>query len=130
MKHTSKYLKKALSAVMAFIMVFGAFSSAGIIGLVASAADDIRGDKPLYEAKNGEWKFYDDGELVFIGDKDNKYTVSSVDPADTKHWRDINTQEDFTGRVTSITIAPSVKTIKDNAFRFLNVSVVFVPDSV
>ena len=125
MKHTSGYLKKTLSAVMAFIMAFGAFSSAGIIGLIASAADDIRGDRPLYEDKNGEWKFYDDGELVFIGS-----SISPVDAEDTKHWRDVDTQEDFTGRITSVTVAPSVREINSGAFRFLKVNAAFIPDSV
>ena len=47
MKHTSLYLKRTLSAVMAFIMVFGVFSSAGIIGLVARAADGARAERAV-----------------------------------------------------------------------------------
>ncbi len=123
MKHTSAYLKKTLSIVMALIMVFGAFSSAGIIGLIASAADGTRGDKALFEGSY--WQFYDDGELVFTGN-----TMLSVNESETNYWRDPKSLENFGDRVTSITIAPSVKIIEAEAFRFLGVTTVFIPDSV
>ena len=102
MKHTSGYLKRTLSAVMAFIMAFGVLSSAGIIGLIASAADGTRGDRPLYEG--AYWQFYDDGELVFTGE-----TIYFISEDDFDHWKDPKSLEVFGDRVSSITIAPSVK---------------------
>ena len=123
MKHTSGYLKRTLSAVMAFIMAFGVLSSAGIIGLIASAADGTRGDRPLYEG--AYWQFYDDGELVFTGE-----TIYFISEDDFDHWKDPKSLEVFGDRVSSITIAPSVKKIQNGAFRFLKTSVVFIPDSV